>query len=379
MKVEFNKLSIGNNELSNLRSAMDGSPLQGGGRFLSQCEIRIAQITKANNVLLTTSGTSSLDICAFLCDIKAGDEVIVPAYTFVSSINAFVSRGAKPVFCDVVPDTLNIDVDMLATLITPRTKVIVVVHYAGVACDMDKIMTLAQSKNILVVEDSAQAFNAYYKGVHLGTIGQLGAISFHSTKNVIAGEGGALLVNSQNLISRANYIREKGTNRVDFVNGKIDKYTWVDYGGNFIPSELTAAFLSAQLERVDTLTKQRVSAWNYYAENLKELESTGKLSLCKIPSYACSNGHIFYVYTNSEQTTVALKNYLKQNGIVALPHYTPLHKCPMALKLSGGEAPVLPITEKMASSMLRLPMYADITKTEQDYVCEKIVNFFDNL
>ena len=223
MKVEFNKLSIGNNELSNLRSAMDGSPLQGGGRFLSQCEIRIAQITKANNVLLTTSGTSSLDICAFLCDIKAGDEVIVPAYTFVSSINAFVSRGAKPVFCDVVPDTLNIDVDMLATLITPRTKVIVVVHYAGVACDMDKIMTLAQSKNILVVEDSAQAFNAYYKGVHLGTIGQLGAISFHSTKNVIAGEGGALLVNSQNLISRANYIREKGTNRVDFVNWKIDK------------------------------------------------------------------------------------------------------------------------------------------------------------
>lgn len=379
MKVEFNKLSIGNNELSNLRSAMDGSPLQGGGRFLSQCEIRIAQITKANNVLLTTSGTSSLDICAYLCNIKAGDEVIVPAYTFVSSVNAFVSRGAKPVFCDVVPDTLNIDVDMLANLITPRTKVIVVVHYAGVACDMDKIMTLAKAKNILVVEDSAQAFNAYYKGVHLGTIGQLGAISFHSTKNVIAGEGGALLVNSQNLISRANYIREKGTNRVDFVNGKIDKYTWVDYGGNFIPSELTAAFLSAQLERVDTLTKHRVSAWNYYAENLKELESTGKLSLCKIPSYACSNGHIFYVYTNSEQTTMALKNYLQENGIVALPHYTPLHKCPMALKLSGGELPVLPVTEKMASSMLRLPMYADITKAEQDYVCEKIVNFFDNL
>ena len=379
MKVDFNKLSITDRELENLRSALDGSPLQGGGRFLSLCEIRIAQIAKANNVLLTTSATSALDISAYLSDIEDGDEVIVPSYTFVSSINAFVSRGAKPVFCDVCADTLNMDIGMLSTLITERTKVIIPVHYAGVACDMDSVLAIAKKHNIMVVEDAAQGFNSYYKGRHLGTIGDLGTISFHSTKNVIAGEGGALLVNRQDFIRRANYIREKGTNRIDFVNGIVDKYTWVDCGSNYIPSELTAAFLAAQLERVESLTSSRIEAWKRYKQMLSPLEIEGRLNLCKIPSYATSNAHIFFIYLNSVEQTKALQQYLREFGVSVMGHYAPLHKCPMALKLNGGFAPNLPVAEKMASCMLRLPMYADITEQQQQYVCEKIINFFDNL
>ena len=377
MKVDFNRISFTGNEIKRLQEVMDGRPLQGGGKFLELCETLIKKTTGAKHALVTTSCTSALDIAAILCNIEPGDEVIVPSYTFVSSVNAFVLRGAKPVFCDVEAATLNMDADKLEALISPRTKVVVPVHYAGVACDMDKIIGIARRRNLMVVEDAAQAFNAYYKGRHLGTLGDLGALSFHSTKNVIAGEGGALITNGDTLARRANYVREKGTNRIDFIDGKIDKYTWVDYGSSYIPSELITAFLSAQLEQADALTKPRVAAWEYYAQSLAELESAGKLHLCKVPQYAATNAHIYFVYLDDSAQAKALHAFLKERGISTNAHYAPLHNCPMALKLAGGAAQTLPVAEKMAKTMLRLPIFASISRQEQDYVCNSVRDFFN--
>lgn len=375
MRVDFNKLSYTGNEIKYIQKAMDGSPLQGGGQFMNVCEFLLRRITGAKNALLTTSCTSALDMAAIMCNIESGDEVIAPSYTFVSTINSFVLRGARPVFCDVHPETLNIDETKLAGLITERTKVIVPVHYAGVACDMDAICAIAKPRNIAVVEDAAQAFNAYYKGRHLGTIGQIGTLSFHSTKNVIAGECGALLTNDDALARRANYIREKGTNRIDFVDGKIDKYTWIDYGSSYIPSELIAAFLSAQLEQADELTQPRIEAWGRYAQMLSPLEEEGKLHLCKIPPYAKTNAHIFFIYLDEPDRARALHSYLKERGVSTNAHYQPLHTCPMALKFNPHPAS-LPVVEKIAQTMLRLPMYASITEAEQSYVCDCIKEFF---
>ena len=375
MKVDFNRLSFTGRELDKIKEAMNGTALQGGGAFLKDCQSQIIKTTNAKNALLTTSCTSALDIAAILCKITSGDEVIVPSYTFVSSVNAFVLRGAKPVFCDVKEQTLNIDESKIESLITERTKAIVPVHYAGVACDMDKIMSIARKYNLMVVEDAAQAFNAYYKGFHLGTIGDIGALSFHSTKNVIAGEGGALLTNDDSLALRANYIREKGTNRVDFVKGKIDKYSWVDIGSSYIPSELTAAFLSAQLEQTNALTEPRLRAWHFYADCLSSLEREGKISLCKIPEYAQTNAHIFFIYLETPNLASDLASFLKERSIAAMSHYTPLHCSEMGKKLSGHIS--LPVAEKMAQTMLRLPMYASISQDEQNYVCENIAKFFN--
>ncbi len=375
MEVKFNKLTFVGEEQERIAQAMDGGPLQGGGRFLKACESILREKTNARTALLTTSCTSALDMAAIVCNIEAGDEVIVPSYTFVSSVNAFVLRGAKPVFCDVKPETLNIDETKIEELISARTKVIVVVHYAGVACDMDKIMSIARKYNLLVVEDAAQAFNAFYKGVHLGTIGHVGALSFHSTKNVIAGEGGAFLTNDDELGLRANYVREKGTNRVDFINGKIDKYSWVDIGSSYIPSELTTAFLSAQLENADALTLPRVQAWKRYRDLLSPLESDGKIKLCKMPEYAQGNGHIFYIYFDDASQTNVLREFLKSRGIEVMSHYAPLHTSPMGKTFAPDVC--LPVAEKMASAMLRLPMYATISEDEQNFVCENIKSFFD--
>ncbi len=375
MNVKFNKLTFVGTEQARIAQAMDGSPLQGGGRFLKMCEALLRKQTGVQTVLLTTSCTSALEMAALVCDIAEGDEVIVPSYTFVSSVNAFVLRGAKPVFCDVKPETLNIDEDKIEALITARTKVIVVVHYAGVACDMDKIMAVARKHNLYVVEDAAQGIGASYKGRALGSIGHIAALSFHSTKNVISGEGGAFLTNDSALALRANYVREKGTNRVDFVNGKVDKYTWVDVGSSFIPSELTSAFLSAQLEAVDRLTSPRVEAWQFYQQALLPLEREGKIHLCKIPDYAQSNGHIFYVYSDEVEQSLALGAFLKLRGIEAMAHFAPLHISPMGRRFAPELS--LPVAEKMAGTMLRLPMYATISREELDFVCESVKDFFN--
>lgn len=376
MKVNFNKIPVSGKEIDYIKEAMASGHLQGDGAFLKKCEASIRETTKSPAALVTTSCTSALDMAAILCDINPGDEVIVPSFTFVSSVNSFVLRGAKPVFCDIRPDTLNIDETKIPELVTEKTKVIVPVHYAGVACEMDTIMKIARQSNVKVVEDAAQGFFAYYKDKHLGTFGETGALSFHSTKNVIAGEGGALLCNDVSLIDRANFIREKGTNRIHFVEGKIDKYTWIDYGSSYIPSELITAFLAAQLEIAKKLTDERVAAWNYYYDRLCPLERAGKISLAKIPPECRHNAHIFFIATDSAQTTKSLAAFLKTKEISAMSHYSPLHTCPMARKLGCSDVS-LPVAEKLAQTMLRLPIYSSITPDEQDWVAECVGEFFN--
>ena len=376
MKIPFNKIPISGNELNNIRLAMESGYLQGGGAFMKVCEEKILAATSAKATLLTTSCTSAQDISAILCDIKPGDEVIIPSYTFVSTVNSFALRGAKPVFCDVKPETLNIDESKIEELITPRTKAISPVHYAGVGCEMDAICEIARKNNLRVIEDAAQGFMAYYKNRHLGTIGDLGSLSFHSTKNVIAGECGALLVNDPELIERANIVREKGTNRIQFVQGKIDKYTWVDYGSSYIPSEIISAFLAAQLEIAKDLTDKRVEAWNYYYAQLKDLDANGKFALAKVPEYCRHNAHIFFLDAFTPERKSALEKHLKERGISAMSHYAPLHSCPMAKKLGCSDVS-LPVAERMAATMLRLPIFSAITRQEQDYVCEALRDFFD--
>ena len=366
MKIPFNKIPLSGNELNNIRHAMESGYLQGGGAFMKACEEKISKATSARAALLTTSCTSAQDIAAILCDIKPGDEVIIPTYTFVSTVNSFALRGAKPVFCDVKPETLNIDESKIEELITPRTKAISPVHYAGVGCEMDAICDIARRNNLRVVEDAAQGFMAYYKNRHLGTIGDLGSLSFHSTKNVIAGECGALLVNDPKLIERANIVREKGTNRMQFIQGKIDKYTWVDYGSSYIPSEIISAFLAAQLEIAQELTDKRVDAWNYYYAQLKDLDAEGKIALAKVPEYCRHNAHIFFLDAFTQERKSALEKHLKERGISAMSHYAPLHSCPMAKKLGCSDVS-LPVAERMAATMLRLPIFSSITRQEQDY------------
>ncbi len=375
MKVNFNKIPLSGREVEYIKDAIASGHLQGDGHFLKKCEKSMREITGAKAALATTSCTSALDMAALLCDIKPGDEVIIPTFTFVSSVNSFVLRGAKPVFCDIRSDTLNIDETKIPRLITERTKAVVPVHYAGVACEMDEILKLAKKSGIKVVEDAAQGFCAYYRGRHLGTIGEMGALSFHGTKNVIAGECGALLCNDESLTDRANFIREKGTNRIHFVEGKIDKYTWVDYGSSYIPSELVTAFLCAQLEIAHKLTADRIAAWNYYFDRLRPAERTGCLRLACIPTECRHNAHIFFILPEDEKTTKSLSDFLKSREISTAQHYAPLHLCPMAKKL-GCKIEPLPVAEKAAKTMLRLPIYSSITPDEQDWVVESIGSFF---
>ena len=375
MKVPFNRISLVGGELENINRAIASGALHGDGAFTKECEVKIGRASGAPAALLTNSGTAALDIAAILCDLRPGDEVIAPAYTFVSTANAFVLRGAKPVFCDVRRDTLNIDESKIEELVTPRTRVIVPVHYAGVSCEMDAILDIAARRNLVVVEDAAQGFNSFYKGRALGSMGELGALSFHGTKNVMCGEGGALLVNSPDLRERAYFVREKGTNRIQFVEGKIDKYTWVDIGDSYIPSELTAAFLSAQLDARDSLTSPRVAAWNRYFARLSPLEASGRISLPKIPPHCAHNAHIFFLIAGSEAEAKSLSEFLKSRGVASAQHYAPLHLCPMARKL-GCDARSLPVAEEVAKSMLRLPIFASISDGEVDYVCDCVEAFY---
>ena len=375
MQIPFNRLALSGAEFENMAKAVESGAIQGDGKFTRLCEEKIRKISKADTALLVNSGTAALDMAAILSGVGPGDEVIVPTYTFVSTVNAFVLRGAKPVFCDVHPGTLNIDEAKIEELITPKTKVIVPVHYAGVSCEMDSILEIAKRHGLLVVEDAAQGFNAYYRGRHLGTIGDLGALSFHGSKNVVCGEGGALLVGNGAFRSRAFYVREKGTNRVDFVEGKIDNYTWVDIGSSYIPSELVSAFLSAQLDSAEDLTRPRVRAWNRYFERLNPLQERGFIFLPEVPSHCVHNAHIFFIRAQSGEAAKALLASLAGRGVSAVQHYAPLHVCPMAERLGCGRRS-LPVAENAAKCMLRMPIFASITDDEVDYVCDCVEEFY---
>jgi dTDP-4-amino-4,6-dideoxygalactose transaminase len=375
-KIPFNKPSIVGAELENIADCLTRQHLSGDGFYTRQCHEWLERRLGTSQALLTHSCTAALEMAALLCDISPGDEVIMPSYTFVSTANAFVLRGGVPVFVDVRPDTLNIDERLIAAAMTPRTKAIAVVHYAGVACEMDLILELARERSLFVVEDAAQALLATYKGHSLGTFGQLATISFHETKNVISGEGGALLVNDQRLTKRAEIIREKGTNRSRFLRGEVDKYSWIDLGSSYLPSELMAAFLHAQLDRADALIARRVEIWQRYHTDLQNVAAAGQIELPRAEyGDRQPNGHLFYVLTDSLPTRLALAAYLKMHGILAISHYVPLHSSPGGLKW-GRTGSTMAVTDAVSERLLRLPIYYSMTDGEVDFVIDMVRRFF---
>lgn len=374
LQITFNKPFLTGKETDYIRQAVESQHISGNGMFTKKCQRFFEQHYGFKKVLLTTSCTDALEMAAILSEIGPGDEVVVPSFTFVSSALAFVRQGAKIVFADSRTDHPNLDLDRVEARITPRTKVLVVVHYAGIACDMDAAMALAEKYGLLVVEDAAQAIDATHKGQPLGGIGHLGCFSFHETKNIISGEGGALVINDERFIRRAEIIWEKGTNRAEFFRGEVNKYGWVDTGSSFLPSEIIAAFLYAQLEHLDEIQAKRKSLWDAYFEELSPLAKSGRLALPGIPPYASNNAHMFYVVCASLAERTALLAHLKQNGILAVFHYLSLHKSPFyAARHDGSE---LPNADHFTDCLLRLPMYYDLTLAQVGTVCEQIRQFY---
>ena len=373
--VPFNKPHIVGKELYYIAQAVLSGKISGDGAFSNKCSKFMQEKYKIKKVLLTTSCSTALDMSAILIDIKPGDEVILPSFTFTSTANSFLIRGAKLKFVDIRKDTLNIDENKIKGAITARTKAIVVVHYAGVACDMDKIMEIAKINKLFVIEDAAHAMESKYKEKYLGTIADIGCYSFHETKNVTSGEGGAILMNNEKFSERAEIIREKGTNRSKFFRGEIDKYTWVDIGSSYLPSEILAAFLYAQLENIDIITKKRLSDWQYYYDNLEDLEKKCLIRRPIITDYCIQNGHLFYILLNNSNTRDLLIDYLNSNGISAVFHYIPLHSSPMGEKM-GYKRGQLPITEELSSRLLRLPLFYGLSRVQQDMVLDNLINFF---
>ena len=362
------------------QAVLDGK-LSGNGLFTKKCQQFFEERYGFKKCLLTTSGTDALEMCAMLCDLKPGDEVIVPSYTFVSTALAFLREGAKVVFADSMKRNPNLDAKTIEELITPRTKVIVPVHYAGIACDMDAIMSVAEKHNLLVVEDAAQAIDSYYKSnvkhkaLPLGGIGHLAAFSFHETKNVTAGgEGGLLVLNDEQFVRRAEIIWEKGTNRAEFFRGEVNKYGWVDMGSSFLPAEINAAFLWAQLENLDEIQTKRKLLWNRYQELLKPLADRGFFKLPDVPEYATNNAHMFYlIFPNLEKRSDFIK-YMKDNGVLAVFHYLSLHKSAYYVDKHDGR--VLPECDRYADTLVRLPMYYDLSVGDVDYICSLISKFY---
>ena len=372
MKIPFNKPYTTGKELNYIQDSINRGQISGDGYYTKRVNEFIEKTFHTPKALLTTSGSTALDMSALLLNIQERDEVILPSYTFVSTANPFVMGGAKLVFAEIKEDTLNIDPEDIKRKITSHTKVIVPVHYAGVACDMDAIMEIANKNDIKIIEDAAQGINAKYKGKYLGTIGDIGCYSFHETKNYSCGEGGAILINKdKELIERAEIIREKGTNRSKFFRGEIDKYTWVDIGSSYLPSEMLAAFLHAQFEQLDEINNKRKFVFNYYSKYLKKLETQGILRLPIIPEGRECNAHMFYILLNSEKERNNLMDKLKENGILAVFHYIPLHTSPMGIKM-GYKVGDLPITENLSGRLLRLPMYADLREEELKYIMGEI-------
>ncbi len=357
-----------------MQSAIASGKISGDGVFTRKCHEFFEQKLGFEKVLLTTSCTDALELSALLCDIQPGDEVIAPSFTFVSTVNAFALRGAKIVFADSEVNTPNMDVAHVEQLITPRTRVIVPVHYAGVACDMDKILSLAAANNIVVVEDAAQAIDSYYKGKTLGTLGDMGTFSFHETKNIIAGEGGLLAINDPQYIARAEILREKGTNRSAFFRGEVDKYSWVDVGSSFLPSDLLAAYLYAQLEQLSDIQQRRKHLWSLYAEGLAPLAAQGIARLPFFPDYASNNAHIFYLVCKNIHERTALIEHLKSEQIMSVFHYVALHSSPyFEAKYEGAP---LPNADIYTDCLLRLPLFYELSETDIVRVVDSIQRFY---
>ncbi|MFQ2918669.1 dTDP-4-amino-4,6-dideoxygalactose transaminase [Aeromonas allosaccharophila] len=370
--MPFNKPYLHGRELVYIAESVASGKISGDGVFTRKCHNYLESRYNFGKVLLTTSCTDALEMAAILLNIQPGDEVVAPSYTFVSTVNAFVLRGAKIVFADSYPEHPNIDPKQIEALITPRTRAIVVVHYAGVACDMDAIMSLAERYKIPVVEDAAQAIDSFYKSRPLGSIGCLSTFSFHETKNIISGEGGLLVINDKQYIQRAEIIREKGTNRSSFFRGEVDKYGWVDIGSSFLPSDIIAAYLYAQLEQLDAIQRRRLEIWHRYLQALTPVVGAYGIKLPSIPDYATNNAHMFYLDCASLQQRSQLIQYLELAGIKAVFHYQSLHRSPYFQGLHDGRS--LPNADHFTDSIVRLPMYFDLSNDEVDFVCAQIIS-----
>ena len=374
-KIPFNKPYLTGKEAHYMYQAVYTGKLSGNGVFTQKCQKFFEQKYGFKKTLLTTSCTDALEMCAILCDVGPGDEVIVPSYTFVSSALAFVRQGCKIIFADSMDRNPNIDADKLESLITPKTKVIVPVHYAGVACDMDKIMEIANKHNLIVVEDAAQAIDSYYKGRPLGTIGHLSAFSFHETKNIISGEGGLLGINDERFIRRSEIIWEKGTNRSEFFRGEVNKYGWCDTGSSFLPSEVISAFLWAQLESLDDIQNKRNNLWRQYYAGLESLAAKGYFRLPDIPSYATNNAHMFYLVCKNLEERSGLIKYLKEHDVLSVFHYLSLHQSEY-YTTHYSEIPSLPNCDRYADCLVRLPMFYELKAEQVDYIVNLISNYY---
>ena len=379
IQIPFNKPYLTGNETKYIETAVNSGKISGNGEFTKKCQSFFEEKYGLKKCLLTTSCTDALEMAAILCDIKQGDEVIVPSYTFVSSALAFVRQGAKIVFADSLPYHPNIDVDKVESLITKKTKAIVPVHYAGMACDMDKIMALAEKNNLFVIEDAAQAIDSYYFNKNgekkpLGSIGDLATFSFHETKNIISGEGGMLVINNEKFIKRAEIIWEKGTNRAEFFRGEVNKYGWVDTGSSFLPSEIISAFLWAQIENIEDIQAKRKKIWEKYYTLLKPLKEKGYIKFAQFPNFATNNAHMFFIVCNSLQDRTKLIAELKKHGVLAVFHYLSLHSSEYYKNKHDGR--VLENSDKFSECLLRLPMYYELKEKEIEYICDIIIKNF---
>lgn len=373
--INFNVPPYIGNELEYIKEAISEHKICGDGKFTKKCNQWIEERTNCSKALLTTSCTHALEMAAILADIKEGDEVIMPSYTFVSTADAFVMRGATIVFVDIRPDTMNIDEKLIEQAITNKTRAIVPVHYAGVACEMDVICEIARKNNLFVIEDAAQGIMSSYKGQALGTFGDFGCYSFHETKNYSMGEGGAILIKEDKYSEKAEIIREKGTNRSKFFRGQVDKYTWVDYGSSYLPSDLNAAYLYAQLENADIVNDARLEIWNTYYNGLYDLKKAGVIDIPMVPENCVHNAHMFYIKTKDLHERTALISYLKENGVLSVFHYIPLHSSP-AGKLFGRFHGEDKYTTKESERLLRLPMYYGLLKQEVQLIIKLIQDFY---
>jgi dTDP-4-amino-4,6-dideoxygalactose transaminase len=372
--IPFNRPTFFGKELDYITDAFQNGRISGDGKYTKLCSSIMENKFKAKKVLLTTSGTHALELAALMIDLKAGDEVIMPSYTFVSTANAVVLRGAKPIFSDIRLDNLNLDEKQLESKINDRTKAIIPVHYGGIACDMDVIMQIAKENDLFVIEDAAQGVNACYKDKYLGTIGDIGCYSFHETKNYSMGEGGAIVINDDELIEKAEIMREKGTNRSKFFRGEVDKYTWVDKGSSFLPSDINSAVLYAQLERMDEIQSRRMSIFQRYMKKLSPLEKQGKISMPIINDYSRPNYHLFYLLLESNKIRNEIMDYLRSFDIMAVFHYIPLHESPYYRSNYGNYK--LANTENLSARLLRLPLYYDLKIEEVEFITNKIIDFF---
>ena len=373
--IHFNKPFLIENEFRYIEDAINNQCiLRGDGVYTKKCHAFLEEKLNCKKALLTHSCTAALEMAAILLDLKPGDEVIMPSYTFVSTANAFVLRGAVPVFVDIRPDTLNIDENLIEKAITPKTKAICCVHYAGVACEMDKILDIAKRHNLYVVEDAAQALGSFYKGKPLGTIGDMGCFSFHETKNVISGEGGAIIINNEKFIERAEIIREKGTNRSKFFRGQVDKYTWVDIGSSYLPSDMIAAFLYSQLENMDKINAKRLEIWHKYNEFFRQFDGIIRRPIC--PAECKHNAHMYYLLFNNLDMRTKFIDFMKQNDILTVFHYIPLHSSPAGQKYCKT-CSNMTVTNKISDTLVRLPMYYKLDDDKINYILDKVKIFME--